>query len=54
VPDVLLSGHHDVIEKWRRGQALLRTRMRRPDLFDRFMPTREDLRLLREAEEKGT
>ncbi len=54
VPDVLLSGHHDVIEKWRRGQALLRTRMRRPDLFDRFTPTREDLRLLREAEEKGT
>lgn len=52
VPDVLLSGHHDVIEKWRRGQALLRTRTRRPDLFDRFSPTREDLKLLREAEEK--
>ncbi len=52
VPDVLLSGHHDVIEKWRRGQALLRTRTRRPDLFDRFTPTREDLELLREAEVK--
>ena len=32
VPEVLLSGHHAEIEKWRREQALLRTRQRRPDL----------------------
>ncbi|MPZ24732.1 MAG: tRNA (guanosine(37)-N1)-methyltransferase TrmD [Dehalococcoidia bacterium] len=33
VPDVLLSGHHAEVEKWRREQALERTRGRRPDLL---------------------
>lgn len=33
VPDVLLSGHHANIEKWKREQRLERTRERRPDLF---------------------
>ncbi|MGE0133903.1 MAG: tRNA (guanosine(37)-N1)-methyltransferase TrmD [Dehalococcoidia bacterium] len=33
VPDVLLSGHHAEIAKWRRRQRLLRTRARRPDLL---------------------
>ncbi len=33
VPDVLLSGNHAAISKWRRQQALQRTRERRPDLF---------------------
>ena len=33
VPDVLLSGHHAEIEKWRREQALDRTRRHRPDLL---------------------
>jgi tRNA (guanine37-N1)-methyltransferase len=35
VPDVLLTGHHAHIEQWRRAQALERTRVRRPDLFER-------------------
>jgi tRNA (guanine37-N1)-methyltransferase len=34
VPEVLLSGHHARIEKWRRDQAARRTRTRRPDLAD--------------------
>ena len=34
VPDVLLSGHHAEIERWRRAQAAERTRRRRPDLLD--------------------
>jgi len=34
VPDVLLSGNHAAIKKWRHEQALLRTRERRPDLMD--------------------
>ena len=34
VPPVLLSGHHAEIERWRREQALERTRERRPDLLD--------------------
>ena len=33
VPDVLLSGHHGEVAKWRRQQRLLRTRARRPDLL---------------------
>lgn len=33
VPEVLLSGHHAEIEKWRREQALTKTRQRRPDLL---------------------
>jgi tRNA (guanine37-N1)-methyltransferase len=33
VPDVLLSGNHAAIERWRREQALERTRERRPDLL---------------------
>jgi len=33
VPDVLLSGNHGEIEKWRRSQALERTRQNRPDLL---------------------
>ncbi len=34
VPDVLLSGNHARIERWRQEQALKRTRERRPDLLD--------------------
>ena len=34
VPEVLLSGHHANIEKWRQEQSLIRTRERRPDLLD--------------------
>jgi tRNA (guanine37-N1)-methyltransferase len=33
VPDILLSGHHGEIEKWRRKQSLERTRQNRPDLL---------------------
>ena len=33
VPDILLSGHHGNIAKWRREQAVARTRERRPDLL---------------------
>lgn len=36
VPEVLLSGHHANIEKWKREQSLLRTRELRPDLIDRL------------------
>jgi tRNA (guanine37-N1)-methyltransferase len=33
VPDVLLSGDHAAIERWRREQALAATRAKRPDLL---------------------
>ena len=34
-PDVLLSGDHQKIEKWRREQSILRTKLRRQDLLRR-------------------
>lgn len=37
VPDVLLSGHHANIEKWRLEQALERTRERRPDMYEAYI-----------------
>ena len=33
MPDVLLSGHHAEVRKWRKRQALMRTLERRPDLL---------------------
>jgi tRNA (guanine37-N1)-methyltransferase len=49
-PDILFTGHHAAIEKWRRTQQLVRTRETRPDLWKRFSPTRQDLRLLAEID----
>jgi len=46
VPEVLLSGDHGRIERWRRRQALTRTKARRPDLFDRLTLSEEDRALL--------
>ncbi|HVS08543.1 MAG TPA: tRNA (guanosine(37)-N1)-methyltransferase TrmD [Planctomycetota bacterium] len=39
VPEVLLSGDHEAIERWRRSQALETTRSRRPDLLERETPS---------------
>jgi tRNA (guanine37-N1)-methyltransferase len=36
VPDVLISGHHENIEKWRKERALELTKERRPDLFEKY------------------
>ena len=46
VPDVLLSGHHAEIERWRRRKSLERTLARRPDLLASAPLTSEDLRYL--------
>ena len=49
VPDVLRSGDHRKIERWRRAQALHRTIARRPDLMALREPlTNEEIRLLEE------
>ena len=54
VPPVLLSGHHANIEKWRRGQALRRTRERRPDLWEKLLPlSSADQKLLDEADQEA-
>ena len=48
VPEVLLSGNHAAIARWRRKQALGRTWERRPDLLDEPALSREDRKLLEE------
>lgn len=47
VPEVLLSGHHENIRKWRRLQSLIITRDRRKDLFDKIELTKEDKKILK-------
>jgi len=37
VPEVLLSGHHANIEKWRTEQSIKRTKERRPDMYEAYM-----------------
>jgi tRNA (guanine37-N1)-methyltransferase len=51
VPEVLRSGDHARIARWRRAQALRRTRNRRPDLLARQPLTPEEQALLEEADE---
>jgi tRNA (guanine37-N1)-methyltransferase len=48
VPEVLLSGHHEEIRKWRRRQSLLRTLERRPELLHQTELSREDKKILGE------
>lgn len=46
VPEILLSGHHENIRKWRRKKSLLITRERRPDLFKKLILSKEDKKIL--------
>jgi tRNA (guanine37-N1)-methyltransferase len=48
VPEILLSGHHAQIERWRLKQALGRTWQRRPELLERLQLTETQARLLEE------
>lgn len=52
VPEVLLSGHHELIRRWRLKEALRRTWLRRPDLLNTKELSTEELLLLREIEEE--
>ncbi len=52
IPDVLLSGNHAEIAKWRRRESLRRTKQRRPDLFAKLdLSSKLDAKLLKELEE---
>ena len=48
VPDVLLSGHHKNIAKWRFLQQVKHTQAKRPDLWEKFSPTKEQLKWLKD------
>jgi len=48
VPEVLISGHHANIERWRRERSLLKTAQIRPDILQWESLSEEDIRFLRE------
>ena len=50
VPEILRSGNHALVERWRREQSLLRTRERRPDLFEKAELTKKDREFLAKIE----
>jgi len=52
IPEVLMSGHHAEIEKWRLKQALGRTAERRPDLLALRQLTKQEARLLAEYQQE--
>ena len=54
VPSMLLSGDHKAIARWRRKEAIRRTRQRRPDLLVRAVLSELDRELLAEVEEEET
>ncbi|MBQ9980868.1 MAG: tRNA (guanosine(37)-N1)-methyltransferase TrmD [Oscillospiraceae bacterium] len=56
VPEILLSGHHANIARWRRKESIKRTMRRRPDLYAKFTPeSKQDKKILNEilAEEEN-
>lgn len=54
VPEILLSGHHANVAKWRRKQSILRTRRRRPDLYEKLdLTSKADMKLLKEIEQEA-
>ncbi|HRQ22703.1 MAG TPA: tRNA (guanosine(37)-N1)-methyltransferase TrmD, partial [Anaerolineales bacterium] len=46
VPEILLSGDHGKVDKWRREQALERTLRKRPDMLAKAELTKEDLKFI--------
>lgn len=53
VPQILLSGDHAKVDRWRRKQALRRTRARRPDMYEKLdLTSKQDRKLLQEMEDE--
>ena len=52
VPEILLSGHHANVEKWRRRQSIERTLLRRPDLIGEAVLSKKEQRYLWELKER--
>ena len=48
VPDILMSGHHENIRKWRLYESLKKTYERRPDLLEKYELTAEEEGMLEE------
>lgn len=52
VPEVLKSGHHENIEKWRRKEAIKTTYIKRPELLEKAKLTDEEKEYIRELKDK--
>ena len=52
VPEVLLSGHHENINKWRRKESLRNTIKKRPDLIANTILSEKDKKILEEIEKE--
>ena len=53
VPQILLSGNHEKVAQWRRKQSIIRTRDRRPDMYEKLdLSSKKDKKLLKEIEEE--
>jgi len=53
VPEVLMSGHHENIRKWRLEESLKKTLARRPDLLEQYEMNEEEEKILQELSEKA-
>ena len=53
VPEILMSGHHANIEKWRREQSVIRTAKNRPDLLGKAELTEKEKKLAKEIQRDG-
>ena len=54
VPEILYSGNHQAVDKWRRKQSLKLTNEYRPDLLKDYQYSKEELKLLKELENEET
>lgn len=52
VPEVLTTGHHANVDKWRREQSLERTAQRRPDMLEKAQLTAKDIKFLSDLKRK--
>lgn len=48
IPDILYSGNHQAIDKWRKKKSLLLTKEHRPDMFEKHILTKQEKKLLQE------
>ena len=50
IPDILYSGNHTAIDKWRKKESLKLTKKHRPDLLNNYKLNKEETKLLKELE----
>lgn len=54
IPDILYSGNHEAIKKWRKKKSLYLTKEYRPDLFEKYPLSKSDHKLLNEEKENAS